>query len=106
MPVAEIEALALRRQKLALRALHVDAGIDHVLDPRRMRGDDVIIVDGILDEQLPVGLDVIFPQAQPRGVQGQGQAALFAAQGRRRHERRKTLMPLATLTDQAAWRED
>ena len=63
MAVAEIAAEAARRQQFALRRRDVDAGIAHVVEPGRVRRDQVIIVDAVLDQKLPVGADVVFLRA-------------------------------------------
>ena len=63
MAVAEIQAEALGRQHVALGRRDVDAGVAHVVQPGRMRGDEVIVVDAVLDQQLPVRLDVVFLHA-------------------------------------------
>ena len=61
--VAEGLAEALGRQHVALGRRDVDAGVAHVVQPGRMRGDQVVVVDRVLDQELPVRLDVVFLRA-------------------------------------------
>ena len=63
MAVAQIAAEAARRQQLALRRRDVDAGIAHVVEPGRVRGNQMIVVDAVLDQKLPVRPDVVFLRA-------------------------------------------
>src|SRR4051812_9819477 len=54
----------MRRQDVSLlRALYFDAGILEVVEPRGMRGEQVVVVEAVFDQQLPVGADVVFLRA-------------------------------------------
>src|SRR5258705_84903 len=48
---------------VAVRPLHLHAGVLQVVEPGRMRGEEMIVVEAVLDEQLPVRLDVVFLRA-------------------------------------------
>ncbi len=66
MAVAELDREPVRRQhqaRLLRRRLDLDAGIGHEIEPGRMRRRQVIVVDAVLDHQLPVGGDVVFLHA-------------------------------------------
>ena len=60
MAVAQVATKPARRQKLTLRRRDVDAGIAHVIQPRRVRRNQMVIVDAVLDQKLPVRPDVVF----------------------------------------------
>ena len=64
VPIAEIFAQAVRGQHVSLLGtLHLDAGALQVVEPGRMRREQVIVVVAVLDEQLPVRADVVLLRA-------------------------------------------
>src|SRR4029077_8831113 len=65
VPVAEVFAGALggEQQSGAFWRRDVDARVAHVVEPGRVGRDQVVVVDAVLDQQLPVRLDVVLLHA-------------------------------------------
>ena len=65
MAVAELDREAFGRQNKSflLGRLDLDARIGHEVEPGRMGRGQMIIIDAVLDHELPVGGNVVFLHA-------------------------------------------